>query len=402
MIFISINNRQLTAQSQVDTLLLVLQEPNCSAKIADSIECAQLTRSLIRDLSAFYEPILNHPDQQRWVQLYLKKTLGSRLPNNLNTNPAAEMLVRFDLTPQAVEVRVMNILTGENIAEVEEPLISAKPADLRKSVSAAADETTRQIMRNVYNQQLGTKYQLRVKTPPIKNFRLAQSPPAKGRWQTLPLTREGVYSTFSALQGDAPATVTAADVISGQTYADWLIRAKSDEQGVIAYRMHAYRLFLDLSGGLALPATEAVGWGSGALSFLVGHNLSLRAGAMYHVLPMETQVEPRSGQLAVARNWLDDTVVPFLGLGYQRRELALGIRYGITLDGGPAPRYLRGSGWLSLDKWPAIRLHAAYQTLIIDVEQRAFSRTAAAAPFSSQERTFGFLAFGMGWYQPIR
>jgi len=139
-----------------------MYQPSCSTKIVDSLECAQMARSLMRDLSTFYEPILNQKEQKRWVQLYVKKIFKERLPDNIEKDPAADMMIWFDLTPQALEVRVRDILKGEDVAEVEQPVRSSKPAHLRRVVADAAKKTTRRIMSS-YDPAFGDTYYLRVK-----------------------------------------------------------------------------------------------------------------------------------------------------------------------------------------------------------------------------------------------
>jgi len=128
-----------------------------------------MARSLMRDLSTFYEPILNQKEQKRWVQLYVKKIFKERLPDNIEKDPAADMMIWFDLTPQALEVRVRDILKGEDVAEVEQPVRSSKPAHLRRVVADAAKKTTRRIMSS-YDPAFGDTYYLRVKVPPITGF----------------------------------------------------------------------------------------------------------------------------------------------------------------------------------------------------------------------------------------
>lgn len=393
---------QLFAQGGVDTLQLVFYQPSCSAKVVDSVECAQMARGLVRDLSDFYEPILDRENQKRWVQLYVKKTFKERLPDDLETDPAADMMVWFDLTAQTLEVRVKDVLTGESITEVELPVKSTKPAALRKLITDASQETTRKIMRAVYDEELGQKNNIRIKTPTIKDFSMVGAAPKNGRWQALPLSREGLYSSFPATADDKALTITPVDVIVGKTFPDWRIRTTVSPSGTIDYRMAPYRLTFDVSGGLALPDGEATGWSHGALSLLLNPKFSLRAGGAYFVLPMETVVEPIDGIFAEPQVWREGTVVPFIGVGYQMRDLTLGIRFGFTVDGFIVPRYVRGGLWLAAEKIPWLRLTLAYQTINMEAEQRTFSRNTPAALTTWVDQNYSFISSGIGLYLPLK
>ncbi len=355
----------------------------------------------MRDLSTFYEPILNQKEQKRWVQLYVKKIFKERLPDNIEKDPAADMMIWFDLTPQALEVRVRDILKGEDVAEVEQPVRSSKPAHLRRVVADAAKKTTRRIMSS-YDPAFGDTYYLRVKVPPITGFSIGQTTKRKKRWQTLPLARDGLYSNFPGRIGEELVNINSSDVILGRAYPDWRIVAEAGTASTISYRMEPYRLALELGGGIALPEASLTGWSYGALDLLLNPNISLRGGVNYFVLPVETQVVPIVNEPAAVREWRTERIVPFVGLGYQVRDLTLGVRFGLTLDGFLAPNYIRGNTWLSAEKVPWLRLMFSYQTLSTEVEERTFARLRPAADLSTKNQQFNFISTGLGLHFPLK
>lgn len=357
----------------------------------------------MRDLSTFYEPILGDKDLREFVQLYERKITNKGDSPKPNRYPDADLVVYFDMTPQAIEVRLKEVNDGyDEVADVEIPLQRTTPSELRKAIIAAAEETTRQIMRNKYNQQLGSKFYLRVKVPAGSKLSFPGGAYKDGRWQLLYLSRDAVYSSFNAQVGSEQVLVTLQDVITRSTFPDWRTRRRSDAAGEIFYSMRPYLLSLALRGGLAMGSERNSPWGEVALQLALKSKIGIRGGLAYHELATTTQLSLAPGLQAMPRTTVLRPLIPFIGLGLHQRNLSLGIRYGVTIDAFIEPRYLNGAAWLSLERLPWLRLFGGYQTLRLPTETTFFSRFTPTASAQAGTTDFAFFTTGVGCYLPFK
>lgn len=394
--FLFVASFGLTAQPAVtDTLRVSLSTTTCNAKRVNDVECEILGRMLLSELEAFYTPSLQLDERQQRMILFIEEGELTGTPGDTMTIKRIEVEIKFALTDESIEVRAVENQNGGFEANVNE---RRKYKDPRKDIARVARAVIREIIRKRTGTSFGREITWRVRVPRKSSINIPGSDDGVGRWQLASLPDVKNLSYLYVERDSQNLKVNLPEVVPRNTFTDWKLHAPTDGRKV---SLRPVRFLMEFSGSLGITEGDLVASSGFRLITVLHPRFTARTGMSYLVTPLKTQLEPIPGITAEADERRAGSFVPVLGVGYNGRSEQLALRYGINLDGFPAPVLARAQVWVALDSVPWIRLNGALQYFRPRTDTPQFSRNTPTALLQPSEESYFTPQLGISFLRTL-